>query len=51
MSRVRSGLFRYVRHADVDEFHRRGWMIVADLGSVHGYWSVLMWSCECGEAA
>ena len=45
---IREGLYRYVRHTKVDEYHKKGWMIVATLGSTHGYWSVLMWHCECG---
>ena len=45
---IRSGWFRYVPHTRVDEFHRDGWVIVADLGRTHGYWSVLMWHCGCG---
>lgn len=46
---TRVGLFRYVRHSQVDAYHARGWMIAADLGRPHGQWSVLMWHCECGE--
>jgi hypothetical protein len=42
---IRTGLFRIVLHERVDEYHRRGWMVVADLGE----WSALMWKCECGE--
>lgn len=45
----RTGLFQFVRHHDVPEFHQRGWMVVDDLGSRHGLWSVLMWHCECGS--
>lgn len=41
---TRTGLFRYVRWQDIDAFHRRGWMVITDLGP----WSVLMWHCECG---
>jgi hypothetical protein len=48
---TRTGLFRFVRHHDVDSFHRSGWMIVDDLGAHHGRWSVLMWHCECGGAS
>lgn len=48
---IRTGLFRYVPHQEVDAYHRRGWMIVGDLGRVHGAWSVLMWRCECADAA
>lgn len=39
----RTGLFQFVRHHDVPEFHQRGWMVVDDLGARHGLWSVLMW--------
>lgn len=45
---TRTGLFQFVRHHDVPEFHLRGWMVVDDLGARHGLWSVLMWHCECG---
>lgn len=45
---VREGLFRYVRWADLDAYHRRGWMVAGDLGPRHGVWSALMWHCECG---
>jgi hypothetical protein len=45
---IRTGTFQYVRHGDIERFHKMGWMIVADLsGSPHGHWSVLMWRCEC----
>lgn len=47
---IRTGTFQYVRHAQVEVFLRRGWMIVADLGPVHGTWSVLAWRCDCGVA-
>ena len=47
---TRTGLFQFVRHQDVPEFHQRGWMVVDDLGHRHGLWSVLMWHCECGGA-
>ena len=46
---IRTGLFKYVIHSKVEEYHRQGWMIVADLGQPHGYYSVLMWHCECGQ--
>jgi hypothetical protein len=46
---TRTGMFRYVRHAQVVAYERRGWLQVADLGPVHGFWSVLMWHCECGQ--
>lgn len=48
---IRTGLFRYVKHGDVDRFHRAGWMVVGDLGATHGLWSVLMWRCDCGGNA
>jgi len=47
---IRTGTFQFVRHGAVDAFHRRGWMITADLGRTHGLWSVLMWRCDCGVA-
>lgn len=46
---IRNGLFRYVLHEHIEAFHRRGWMVAADLGPRHGQWSVLMWHCECGQ--
>ena len=48
---VRTGLFRYVRWARLNEFLRRGWLPVAHLGPTHGQWSVFCWHCECGEVA
>lgn len=47
---TRTGLFRYVRHQDIADHERAGWMVVADLGPVHGFYSVLMWRCECWVA-
>jgi hypothetical protein len=47
---TRVGLFRFVRHEQVDHFHRSGWMIVDDLGDHHGRWSCLMWHCDCEVA-
>jgi len=46
---IRTGLFQYVRHSDVEIFHRRGWMVAGDLGRTHGLWSVLMWRCDCPQ--
>lgn len=41
-------VFRYVLHDCVENFLNLGWMVVADLGEVHGQYSVLMWRpCEC----
>jgi hypothetical protein len=34
--------FRYVLHRDVAAREQQGWAVVADLGPVHGFWSVLM---------
>ena len=48
---IRTGTFRYVPWSRVDEMHRAGWMITADLGGTHGFWSVLMWRCNCKENA
>jgi len=47
---TRVGLFRYIPHASLDAFLRRGWMVVADLGPVHGCYSSLCWHCggDCG---
>lgn len=44
---IRTGLFRFVPHPEVEAYHRRGWMIAGDLGATHGAWSVLMWHCDC----
>lgn len=44
-ARQRTGTFHYVTFDRVEEFHRLGWMVVAPLG----FWSVLMWRCDCGE--
>lgn len=46
---VRTGLFRYVRHQDIDHYHKLGWMVVADLGAPHSQYSVLAWHCGCVE--
>lgn len=43
------GIVRYVPHHRVYEFNARGWMVVADLGPVHGFWSVLMWHASCPD--
>lgn len=48
---IRTGLFRLVRHEAIRDRELTGWMIVRDLGPVHGFWSVLMWRCDCREAA
>jgi len=34
--------FRYVRHEDRQAYEAAGWAFAADLGPVHGEWSVLM---------
>ncbi len=47
---TRTGLFRYVPWDSIDEFHRNGWMIVADLGPTHGTYCVLAWHCDCPDA-
>lgn len=46
---VRTGIFRFVRHADVPAHLARGWMEIDALGELHGFWSVLMWRCDCAE--
>ena len=48
--KVRTGLFRIVRHIDVPVYLARGWMEIDHLGDLHGFWSVLMWRCDCREA-
>lgn len=44
--------FRYARHADVPALVASGlWAVIADLGPVHGFYSVLLqWTGE-GEPA
>jgi hypothetical protein len=45
---IRAGLFRYIRRADLSDALRAGWLVVADLGPVHGEYSVLCeWLCDC----
>lgn len=40
--------FRYVAHGRAVDMARLGWLPVADLGPVHGEWSILMeWLCNC----
>lgn len=47
---TRTGLFRFVRWADLPAYLARGWMVVDDLaGTPHGAWSCLCWHCECWE--
>jgi hypothetical protein len=46
---TRTGLFRYVALECLADFLGRGWLPVADLGPVHGHWSVLCWHCQCEE--
>ena len=48
---VRTGLFRYARWSDLDQYLSAGWMVIGDLGPVHGAWSVLLWRCDCARAA
>jgi hypothetical protein len=43
---IRTGHFHIVQFHRIDDFHRRGWMVVRPLG----VWSLLMWRCDCGEA-
>jgi hypothetical protein len=42
-------LFHIVRHYQVEDFLRLGWMPHNSLsGCTHGYWSVLVeWRCSC----
>lgn len=41
--------YRYVQYADVPKFEAHGWVVCADLGPVHGVWSVLMLWTGKGE--
>ncbi len=39
--------YRHVRHSERAAYEARGWRFAADLGPVHGEWSVLMiWAGE-----
>jgi hypothetical protein len=44
---TRVGNFRYVRLGEIDTYHALGWMVVADLGTPHSFYAVLMWRCDC----
>jgi hypothetical protein len=40
--------FRYVRHENIADYERLGWLVVAELHPPHGQYSVLMqWLCDC----
>lgn len=42
------GIYRYVVYGRVPTYEALGWLFAADLGPVHGSWSVLMrWPCGC----
>jgi hypothetical protein len=44
----RNEVFHIVRWNQLDDFLALGWMMVADLGDVHGRWSCLCeWRCAC----
>ena len=34
--------FRFVRHEDRATFEAQGWVVVGDLGPVHGFYATLM---------
>jgi hypothetical protein len=41
-------VIKYVKHSEVLDHLRVGWMVLADLGSYHGQFSLLMgWQCAC----
>lgn len=47
---VRTGWFRYVTYSQIDNYHRAGWMIVADFtGTHHGQYALIMWRCDCED--
>lgn len=46
---IRTGLFKYVPHAQADEHMKAGWLFVRDLGPTHGTYSALFWHCGCGR--
>lgn len=40
--------FRMVLHERIPEYLALGWLVVADLGPIHGEWSMMMqWLCDC----
>ena len=43
-----TGTFHIVSWDRLEDFLAAGWMVVADLGAVHGRWSCLCeWRCDC----
>jgi len=44
---VKTGILLIMPHGDMLRRLAEGWQPVADLGHVHGEWSLLMWWC-CG---
>lgn len=46
---IRTGIFKYVIHSLIDDYHKMGWFITSDLDCHHGVYSVLMWHCGCKQ--
>ncbi len=45
--KIRTGNMQFVPEHEIERFLLIGWMVIADLGEVHGAWSVMMWRCDC----
>ena len=51
MQMPRNADYCYARFERLQDYLALGWMPVAELGPVHGFWSVLaVWLCECRSA-
>ena len=46
---VRTGLFRTINYRDLDEYQKRGWLVVDARYGLGHYDNMLLWHCECGE--
>jgi hypothetical protein len=45
---MKTRFYKYVLHHLVTAYEDLGWLAVADLGPIHGEWSILMeWRCSC----
>lgn len=45
----REGVFRYIRHEDLDAYLAAGWIFSAWLAAPHGHYSVLVRACACNS--
>ena len=51
MQMPRNADYCYARKARLRDYVDMGWLVVGELGPVHGFWSVLaVWLCECRPA-